>query len=130
VLLQSLCLQKFEEILSLSKKCDYIISVGDFLDSPVVANTIVDDLLDRIDANKKEASLTRIEKDVIAYLIEKNINFPNKPIAVEDLIQNVWKKDGTTIYSVRNKIFSIRAKTFPSIIKNKSNNGYMIELEK
>jgi len=48
------CLQKFEEILSLSKKCDSIISVGDFLDSPVVANTIVDDLLDRIDANKKD----------------------------------------------------------------------------
>ena len=48
------CLQKFEEILSLSKECDSIISVGDFLDSPVVANTIVDDLLDRIDANKKD----------------------------------------------------------------------------
>jgi len=48
------CLQKFEEILFLSKDCDYIISAGDLLDSPVVANTIVDDLLDRIDKNKKD----------------------------------------------------------------------------
>lgn len=47
-------LLKFEEILTLSKDCDCIISCGDLFDSPVVANTIVDDLLDRIDSNKKD----------------------------------------------------------------------------
>ena len=44
-------LLKFDEILSLSKDCDFIICSGDFFHSPIVSNAIVDDVLDRIDAN-------------------------------------------------------------------------------
>ena len=48
------CLNKFDEILSLSQKCDIMLSVGDFLDSPLISNTIVDDLLDKVEKNKKD----------------------------------------------------------------------------
>lgn len=47
------CLLKFDEILSLSKDCDIIISAGDLWDTSTVSNTMVDDLLDRIESNKK-----------------------------------------------------------------------------
>jgi len=48
------CLEKFDEILTLSKNVDAIISVGDFLDSPLISNTIIDDFLDRIEKNDKD----------------------------------------------------------------------------
>jgi len=48
------CLLKFNEILSLSKGCDIIISAGDLWDTATVSNTMVDDLLDRIESNKKD----------------------------------------------------------------------------
>jgi len=48
------CLLKFNEILSLSKDCDFIISAGDLWDTSTVSNTMVDDLLDRIESNKRD----------------------------------------------------------------------------
>ena len=64
------CLSKFEEILSLSKDCDFIISAGDLWDSPIVANTIVDDILDRIDTNKKDFFVIFGNHDAVNYNVE------------------------------------------------------------
>ena len=64
------CLSKFEEILSVSKDCDFIISAGDLWDSPIVANTIVDDILDRIDTNKKDFFVTFGNHDLQGYNVE------------------------------------------------------------
>jgi len=64
------CLSKFEEILSLSKDCDFIISAGDLFDSPIVANTIVDDILDRIDSNKKDFFVIFGNHDLQGYNVE------------------------------------------------------------
>lgn len=64
------CLQKFEEILSLSKDCDCIISVGDLLDSPIIANTIIDDLLDKIDENKKDFYVVFGNHELMNYNLE------------------------------------------------------------
>lgn len=49
-------LLKLDEILFIAKKekVSYILDGGDFFESPIVANTIVDDVLDRIEKNKIE----------------------------------------------------------------------------
>jgi len=49
---QSLLL-KLEETIQLSKDCDFVIHLGDVWDSSHVANTVIDDWLDRIEASKK-----------------------------------------------------------------------------
>lgn len=64
------CLQKFDEIIELSKKVDIIICVGDFWDSPIVANTLVDDILDRIEENKKDFYFIYGSHDTLNYNIE------------------------------------------------------------
>lgn len=64
------CLEKLEEILLLSKDCDCIISAGDFLDSPIISNTIIDDILDRIDKNKKDFYVIFGNHELVNYNIE------------------------------------------------------------
>ncbi len=51
--LQSMLL-KFDEILQIAKKekVDFILDGGDFLESPIIANTIIDEILDRIEEKK------------------------------------------------------------------------------
>lgn len=66
------CLQKFDEIIELSKKCDIIICAGDFWDSPIVANSLVDDILDRIDVNKKDFYFIYGSHDMSYYNIESS----------------------------------------------------------
>lgn len=47
-------MEKYDEILSIAKarKCDFIIDGGDTFDSHTVANTMVDDFVDKIENNK------------------------------------------------------------------------------
>ncbi|KKK67083.1 hypothetical protein LCGC14_2957630 [marine sediment metagenome] len=42
-------LTKFDEILELSKSCDIVVHDGDVFDSPHVSNTVIDDVIDRIE---------------------------------------------------------------------------------
>ncbi len=47
-------LLKFDEILEIAKKekVEFILDGGDFLESPIIANTIIDEILDKIEAKK------------------------------------------------------------------------------
>lgn len=45
---------KLDETIELSKKCDFVIHLGDIWDSANVSNTVIDDWLDRIEASGKE----------------------------------------------------------------------------
>jgi len=47
------CLDKFKEICKISQDCDIVIHSGDFYDTPLVSNIIVDDFLDLIELTKK-----------------------------------------------------------------------------
>lgn len=43
---------KFDEVIELSKKCNLVIHDGDFYDSPYISNTVIDDIIDRIETTK------------------------------------------------------------------------------
>jgi len=45
-------LAKVDEVIELSKKCDIVLHNGDFFDSPFVSNTVIDDIVDRIEDSK------------------------------------------------------------------------------
>jgi DNA repair exonuclease SbcCD nuclease subunit len=64
------CLQKLDEIIDLSKSVDCVICAGDFWDSPIVANSMVDDVLDRIDINKKEFYFIYGNHDILNYNVD------------------------------------------------------------
>jgi len=66
------CLQKLDEIIDLSKSVDCVICAGDFWDSPIVANTMVDDVIDRIDLAKKDWYFIYGNHDLVTYNIESS----------------------------------------------------------
>lgn len=45
-------LSKLDEVIELSKDCDMVLHDGDFFDSPYVSNTVIDDIIDRIEKAK------------------------------------------------------------------------------
>lgn len=72
--------------------------------------------------NDEEILLTKLEKKLLHLLIIKDGEIVNI-----DIIKNtVWKGKDMSIYTLRNMIMKIRDKTYPEIIKNKSNCGYSI----
>lgn len=71
----------------------------------------------------KEIDLTRKEKDFIKLLVEANGAYVNYDI----ILRKIWKDKKATIYTIRNFINHIRAKTFYEIIKTKSNLGYKVK---
>jgi len=61
------CLKQLDETIELSKDCQFIIHLGDVFDSAVVANTIVDDVVDRIEASMKTWLILPGNHDMIGH---------------------------------------------------------------
>ena len=53
----------------------------------------------------------------------------NTLMTIEDININVWENKKMSVFALRNKINSIREKTYYKLIKNISNHGYMMVLE-
>lgn len=82
-------------------------------------------LLDKIFYEDKEIKLTNMEMKLFKYLLS-NIN---SLVSTEDINTNVWEDKKMTLFTLRNKINSIREKTYYKLIKNISNHGYMMVIE-
>lgn len=80
---------------------------------------------DCLENQGKEIKLTKKEKEFIKYLI----NNTDRYISLEELRENVWKKENTTIYSMRNIPNKIRLKTCRELIRNKSGYGYKLNIK-
>lgn len=78
--------------------------------------------------NNTKIKLTRIEEELFYYLITFSINNIDAYVDIEQIVKDVWKKNNTSIFSIRNKIAAIRDKTFREIIKSKNNHGYRINI--
>lgn len=74
--------------------------------------------------DNKEIFLTKIEEKVFKLLI----NNLDRVVSVEEFYANIWKNRNISIYSLRNKIMSIRSKLYPELIINVSNRGYKINI--
>lgn len=80
--------------------------------------------------NNTKIKLTRIEEELFFYLITFSINNTDAYVDIEQIAKDVWKKNNTSIFSIRNKIAAIRDKTYREIIKSKNNHGYRINITK
>lgn len=58
-------LAKLDEVIELSKKCGLVIHDGDVFDSPYISNTIIDDIIDRIEKSKIHWYITIGNHDMI-----------------------------------------------------------------
>lgn len=72
---------------------------------------------------KYEVRLTRIEEKLFKLLLE------NKGciVSIEDIKATVWHGKNMTRFTLRNKIKTLRDKTFYELIKNHSNIGYEMQ---
>lgn len=77
-----------------------------------------------IDNNKTPVKLTELERMLVEHLLSK----PNQYVNVEEIFQHVKKSKEMSVFSLRNKIKSIRDKTFKDIITSKINIGYKINV--
>ena len=77
-----------------------------------------------IDNEKKPIKLTELERMLVEHLLSK----PNQYVNVEEIFQHVKKSKEMSVFSLRNKIKSIRDKTFKDIITSKINIGYKINV--
>jgi DNA-binding winged helix-turn-helix (wHTH) protein len=82
-------------------------------------------LLDKIFYKDKEIKFTNMEMKLFKYLLS-NVN---SLVSIEDINTNVWEDKKMTLFTLRNKINSIREKTYYKLIKNISNHGYMMVIE-
>jgi len=69
-----------------------------------------------------EVGLTNLETNFIKVLLENK----NRIVPYEKIIESVWKGKKCSIYSMRNVVNKIREKSYYEIIKNISNQGYII----
>lgn len=58
-------LLKLDEVIELSKDCDFVLHDGDFFDTPYISNTIIDDIIDKIEASKINWYITIGNHDLI-----------------------------------------------------------------
>ena len=77
-----------------------------------------------IDNKKTPVKLTELERMLMEHLLSK----PNQYVNVEEIFENVKKSKEMSVFSLRNKIKSIRDKTFKDIITSKINIGYKINV--
>ncbi|TLP38349.1 helix-turn-helix domain-containing protein [Arcobacter arenosus] len=70
----------------------------------------------------KEVNLTSLETNFIKVLLENK----NRIVPYEKIIESVWEGKKCSIYSMRNVVNKIREKSYYEIIKNISNQGYII----
>lgn len=82
-------------------------------------------LLDKIFYEDKEIKFTNMEMKLFKFLL----NNANVLMTIEDINSNVWEDKKMTLFTLRNKINSIREKTYYKLIKNISNHGYMMVIE-
>ena len=74
-------------------------------------------------SKNKEIKLTNIEMKLFKYLL----NNANALVRIEDINSNVWENKKMTLFTLRNKINSIRKQTYYKLIKNVSSHGYMMD---
>lgn len=70
----------------------------------------------------KEVTLTKIENALLELLLKNK----GKIVNIETIAEVIWKDKEMTRFTLRNKIKSIRDKTFYELIVNHSNIGYCI----
>lgn len=70
----------------------------------------------------KEVSLTKIENALLELLLKNK----GKIVKIETIADVIWKDKEMTRFTLRNKIKSIRDKSFYELIVNHSNIGYCI----
>ena len=73
-------------------------------------------------------NFTKKEENLFDYLISFSIENKDKFADIESITLNVWKNEDASVFSIRNKVKSIREKTFYGLIKNKNNIGYRVNL--
>lgn len=83
-----------------------------------------DFLTDKLYFGSQEIVLTRMEKSLFKFLLTNK----NTLISVEEIKTNVWKRN-MSLFTLRNMINSLRTKTYYNLIKNVSNQGYMMVIE-
>lgn len=96
-----------------------------FLDNGYYYNLSSDELFGK---HGNKIRFTKTEKALFNYLAIMSLKGENVYADIETIKKDIWKNDDTTVFSIRNKINSIRMKTFDEIIKNKSNHGYRINI--
>lgn len=82
-------------------------------------------LLDKIFYENKEIKFTNMEMKLFKFLL----NNANVLMTIEDINSKVWEDKKMTLFTLRNKINSIREKTYYKLIKNISNHGYKMVIE-
>lgn len=68
----------------------------------------------------KEVNLTRIEEALFKLLLENK----NKIVSIDEIHRVAWKGKNMTRFTLRNKVRTLRNKTYYDLIKNHSNIGY------
>ena len=75
-----------------------------------------------------KVNLTKKESVLFEYLLLFSIENKDKFADIESITLNVWKDEDASVFSIRNKVKSIREKTFYELIKNKNSIGYRVNL--
>lgn len=70
-------------------------------------------------------SLWILQKSLFKFLLTNK----NTLISVEEIKTNVWKSRNMSLFTLRNMINILRTKTYYNLIKNVSNQGYMMVIE-
>jgi len=70
----------------------------------------------------REVNLTSLETSFVKVLLENK----NRIVPYEKIIESVWNGKKCSIFSMRNVVNKIREKSYYEIIKNISNQGYII----
>lgn len=68
----------------------------------------------------KEVNLTRIEEALFKLLLENR----GKIVSIDEIHNVAWKGKNMTRFTLRNKVKTLRDKTYYDLIKNHSNIGY------
>lgn len=82
-------------------------------------------LTDKLYFGSQEILLTKLQKSLFKFLLTNK----NTLISVEEIKTNVWKSRNMSLFTLRNMINSLRTKTYYNLIKNVSNQGYMMVIE-
>ena len=75
-----------------------------------------------------KVNFTKIEETLFDYIISLSLDNKDKFADIESITLNVWRNEDVSVYSIRNKVKSIREKTFYELIKNKNSIGYRVNL--
>lgn len=70
--------------------------------------------------NKQEVKLTNIEQKLFEQLLDNR----GEIVSIDAIHEKTWKGKNMTRFTLRNKIKTLRDKTYYDLIKNHSNIGY------